>query len=122
MKVNDIVIIDYGLGNLKSIYNTLRRLGISSSITSEVDKIYQAKKLILPGVGHFENGMKNLRKLNLIEILHEKVIEQKTPILGICLGMQLFTKWSEEWNIEVLGWIDAKTILFKFTNLVIQKN
>ena len=69
--------------------------------------------MILPGVGHFANGMKKLRELELIDVLDEKVLSQKTPILGICLGMQLFCKFSEEGNIEGLKWFDADTVRFK---------
>lgn len=107
-----ITIIDYGLGNLGSIKNMLKKIGAESEITSDIGKIRTAKKLILPGVGAFDNGMQNLEDLGLVEILNQKVKVEKTPILGICLGMQLFTNKSEEGNKSGLGWINAETIKF----------
>ncbi len=109
-----ITIIDYGIGNAGSIKNMLKRAGHSSIITSQVSEIKNAEKLILPGVGSFDNGIKHLTDLNLIEALNEKVLNEKTPVMGICLGMQLITKNSEEGKLKGLGWIDAKTIKFKF--------
>lgn len=107
-----IVIIDYGLGNVHSVAKAFRRVGTEVVISREISVIEQAKKLILPGVGHFSRGMKNLKDLNLIEVLNKEVIINKTPILGICLGMQLMTKESEEGNCAGLSWIDAKTSKF----------
>ena len=107
-----ITIIDYGLGNLGSIKNMLKKVGAESEITSDLDKIANATKLILPGVGSFDNGMKNLDDLGLLELLNTKVIVQKTPILGICLGMQLFTNGSEEGTLKGLSWVDADTTKF----------
>jgi glutamine amidotransferase len=109
-----IVIIDYGLGNLNSILNKFERMGFNAIISSDIEDIEKAEKLILPGVGSFNAGMENLRKQNLISILNKKVISDKIPILGICLGMQLFTKKSEEGNVNGLGWIDAETKRFEF--------
>jgi glutamine amidotransferase len=109
-----IVIIDYGMGNLRSILNKLQRIDAEAIISSKVEDIVKAEKLILPGVGSFAAGMENLDKYNLIPILTKKVIEEKVPILGICLGMQLLTKRSEEGNAEGLGWIDAETKQFEF--------
>jgi len=109
-----IVIVNYGIGNLNSILNMLKNIGTKAAISSNISDIEKAKKLILPGVGAFDNGMKNLQDLGFISILNEKVIKNKTPILGICLGMQLFTKKSEEGKRRGLGWIDADTIRFRF--------
>lgn len=108
-----IVVIDYGMGNLRSILKAYERLGIEAKYSSRIEDIMQAKKLVLPGVGHFAGGMSQLRKMGFIEVLHKKVVAEKTPILGICLGMQLFTARSEEGDVEGLGWIDAQTIKFK---------
>jgi glutamine amidotransferase len=110
-----IVIIDYGLGNLGSIKNMLRKIGFDSEITSDHARIQSAAKLILPGVGAFDQGMKNLEERGLIPLLNKKVLEEKTPILGICLGMQLFTNKSEEGIRKGLSWIDAETIKFDST-------
>jgi len=109
-----IVIIDYGLGNLGSIKNMLKKVGSDSVITSDPEQIAAATKLILPGVGAFDNGMSNLKELGLIELLNKKVLEEKTPILGVCLGMQLFTSRSEEGTLPGLGWIDAEALKFRF--------
>lgn len=109
-----ITIIDYGLGNLGSIKNMLKKIGVASEITRDFNSIANAKKIILPGVGAFDNGMQNLKDFSLIDLLNKKVKEEKTPILGICLGMQLMTKSSEEGSLPGFGWIDAETIKFKF--------
>lgn len=107
-----VTIVDYGLGNLASIQNMIKKIGGNSVISSSVDEINDAKKLILPGVGHFEKGMENLNKSGLIPTLDHLVLEKKTPILGICLGMQLMTSKSEEGKVEGLNWIEADTIKF----------
>jgi len=109
-----IVIIDYGMGNIASIQNMYKYLGIDDVILSkDPNEIKKADKLILPGVGAFDNGMHNLKKSDLIALLNQKVLEEKTPVLGICLGMQLLTKGSEEGVEPGLGWIDGKTIKFQ---------
>ncbi|MCZ2141424.1 MAG: imidazole glycerol phosphate synthase subunit HisH [Bacteroidia bacterium] len=107
-----LTIIDYGVGNLTSIKNMLKRIGVQSIITNSRDAIEEAEKLILPGVGHFNYGMEQLHKTNFVDLLNKKVVEQKTPLLGICLGVQLLTKGSEEGNAQGLGWIDGYTIAF----------
>ncbi len=107
-----ITIIDYGLGNLGSIQNMLRKIGVASELTSKKEAIEAAKKLILPGVGAFDNGIGNLEKLGLIKLLDRQIREQGVPILGICLGAQLMTRRSEEGKLPGLGWIEADTIRF----------
>lgn len=109
-----IVIIDYGLGNLGSIVNMLKKIGAPVTLSSDASVIEKADKLILPGVGAFDHGMRNLTALRLVPVLHRKVIEEKTPILGLCLGMQLFTRSSEEGRLPGLGWLDAATVRFRF--------
>jgi len=111
-----IVIVNYGLGNLGSIKNMLKKIGFNSLITSDLKKIEEANKLILPGVGAFDNGIENLRKFKLIPVLNKVVLEKKIPILGICLGMQLMTEKSEEGKLPGLGWIKAETNKFNFPN------
>jgi len=111
-----ITIVNYGLGNLGSIFNMLRRIGIKSYITSDPEEIKKAEKIILPGVGHFDKGMQELMKSELKEILDYKALTEKIPILGICLGMQLMTKSSEEGDLQGLGWINAVTKKFAFEN------
>ena len=107
-----ITIIDYGMGNLRSVQKAFSRLNIDSEITNDVERIGNATKLILPGVGHFSNGMKKLIELGIKDILQKKVMIERIPILGICLGMQLFGNFSEEGNVEGLGWIDADIVKF----------
>lgn len=109
-----ITIIDYGMGNVGSIQNMIKKIGGEARITSDLEEIKLAEKLILPGVGAFDNGMINLKEKGLIELLNQKVLVEKTPILGICLGMQLMTKSSEEGKLSGLSWIDAETIKFSF--------
>lgn len=111
-----IVIINYGMGNLGSIQNMLKYIGIESIISSNVTDIENADKLVLSGVGAFDSGMRNISDLGFISVLNNKVLNDKTPILGICLGMQLFAKSSEEGKLSGLGWIDADTIKFNFDN------
>ena len=108
-----IAIIDYGLGNLSSVLNMHKRLGIEAIITSDQNEIKAASKLILPGVGHFKKGMDNLNQSGLKPLLDELVLRDRKPLLGICLGAQLLTKHSEEGNVDGLGWVDAITIKFK---------
>ncbi len=109
-----LTIIDYGMGNLGSILNMLKRLGFNAEISSQVEVIRNAEKLILPGVGAFDKAMTNLEKCGFIPILNERVVEERIPLLGICLGMQLLTKRSEEGQLNGLGWIDAITVRFDF--------
>jgi len=108
-----IVIVDYGMGNLRSILNKFERMDVEAKISADPGDIERADKLILPGVGAFDAAMQNLRQRNLIPVLEKKVLQEKTPILGICLGMQLFSRHSEEGNVDGLGWIDARTIRFQ---------
>ena len=110
------IIIDYGAGNIGSIQNMIRKMGGDCIISNCPNEISNAKKLILPGVGSFDHGMNNLRKSNLINVLKKKVLQQNTPILGICLGMQLMTLGSEEGDELGLGFINAKVKKFKTQN------
>ena len=112
-----ITIIDYGVGNLGSIRNMLKKVGVASQITNEIEVIAKADKLILPGVGSFDYGMSKLNELNLVDILWKKAMIDKIPVLGICLGVQLMTRGSKEGVLPGLGWFDAETIPFDFSNL-----
>lgn len=111
-----IVIIDYGMGNLRSIDKAFERLNIKTMISSKKGDIDKADKLILPGVGHYVTGMRNLHDLDIIDLLLKKIAINKIPILGICLGLQLFTRFSEEGNINGLGLINARTSRFDFSD------
>ena len=113
-----IIIVDYGMGNLRSVLNKFKRLNIPAEISSDPKVIESAGKLILPGVGHFSNGVKKLKEYSLWDILNQKVIEDKVPILGICLGMQLFAKHSEEGDVEGLGWLNAEVKRFEIIDKI----
>jgi glutamine amidotransferase len=112
-----ITIVDYGLGNLASIQNMCRRLGIESRITADKGVIAASDRLVLPGVGHFRKGMENLRNSGLDLILDDLVRVRERPILGICLGAQLMTAHSEEGDVDGLGWVDAVTVGFDTSRL-----
>lgn len=112
-----IGILDYGIGNLGSIKNMLRKIGSQSVITSDPQEIRAVDKLILPGVGAFDTGMEQLAKSGLVDLLHERALEDKIPVLGICLGAQLMTKGSEEGSVPGLGWFDAETVKFDFDDI-----
>ena len=110
-----IAIVDYGLGNLGSIQNMLKKVGFNNSIiTNKASEIENADKIILPGVGAFDAGMEKINQSGLLQSLNKAVLEDKKPTLGICLGMQLLTKGSEEGVLPGLGWIDAYTHRFQF--------
>ncbi len=111
-----IVIIDYGAGNIGSIINMLKKLGTEVSASNDAEVINKADKLLLPGVGSFDSGISKLQQSGVIEVLNKKVLADKTPILGICLGVQLMTKGSEEGVLPGLGWFDATTVKFKLTD------
>jgi glutamine amidotransferase len=116
-----VTIIDYGVGNIGSIANMLKKVGSESVITSDPLQIKESKKIVLCGIGAFDDGMAKLERMGIIEVLKEKVMGERTPILGVCLGMQLFTKGSEEGTKEGLGFIDAHTRRFDFSDLVTEK-
>ncbi len=107
-----IAIVDYGLGNLRSIWNMMRRIGADAVVTSDPVHIQSADKLILPGVGAWDAGVRGLDASGLREVLDRKVLEEQTPVLGICLGMQLLCRRSEEGTLPGLGWIDADVVRF----------
>ncbi len=107
-----LTIIDYKAGNVRSIKNMLKKIGTKSIISDKIEDIESADKLILPGVGSFDYGMQQLENSGLLPVLNKKVIEERIPILGICLGVQLFTKTSTEGKKGGLAWIDAETVSF----------
>jgi glutamine amidotransferase len=108
-----ILIIDYGMGNLSSVQRKFSKVGIETTITNDVTQIRKADKLILPGVGHFKKAVENLKSLGLWDPLNESVLIKKIPVMGICLGMQLMAKRSEEGDTDGLGWFNADIVRFK---------
>jgi glutamine amidotransferase len=113
-KNQKIVIIDYGMGNIGSIENMLRYLGVKAIVSSDIDVILNADKIILPGVGNFDRAMKNIADLGLIDVLKEMALVKKKPFLGICLGMQIMCESSEEGVLPGLSFIQAKVKKFDF--------
>lgn len=111
-----IVVVDYNMGNVASVLNMLKKIGLEAKISSDSIEIREADKIILPGVGSFDEGIKNLKQMNLYNCLLEIFREGKLPVLGICLGMQLLTKCSEEGDFSGLGFFDAETVRFAFPN------
>ncbi len=111
-----LVIVDYGMGNLNSVRKILDKMKVRTVVSSKPEDIEDSDKLILPGVGHFGKAMSNLKQLNLLDTLHEAVLVRKKPILGICLGMQLLAKKSEEGDAEGLGWFDAEVVKFRVSD------
>ena len=104
-----ITIVDYGLGNVGSIRNMCKKIGVSVRTGKTRDELEQASGIILPGVGSFDEGMRRLQSLDLRDVLDDHACRRQTPILGICLGMQLLGRSSEEGSSAGLGWIDAET-------------
>ena len=109
-----IVVVDYGVGNLGSIVNMFKKVGEKVVASSEPEVLRNAEKLILPGVGAFDAAMRKFHETGLVPVVGELVLEKKIPVLGLCVGLQLMTKGSEEGKLEGLGWFDAETIRFKF--------
>jgi glutamine amidotransferase len=107
-----ITIVDYGVGNLGSIQNMLRKLGVDSTVASDISAVERATKLILPGVGSFDAGMSALDASGLRLALNLAVLERKVPVAGICLGMQLMTEGSEEGRLPGLGWVPGRATRF----------
>lgn len=112
---NKIVIIDYNMGNLRSVQKAFEKVGCDAIISNDHEIIKSASKIVLPGVGSFKDGMKHLEELGLIDILNEEIIENKKQFLGVCLGMQLIAKKSyENGETNGLGWVDAEVVKFDF--------
>ncbi|MBS1596771.1 MAG: imidazole glycerol phosphate synthase subunit HisH [Bacteroidetes bacterium] len=107
-----LAIVDYGVGNLASVKNMLKKIGIDAMIVADEMMLLQAEKLILPGIGAFDTCAQKLQKSGLIHAINKKVNEEKKPVLGICVGMQLFTEGSDEGVLPGLGWIKGRVVKF----------
>ena len=110
----NVVIVDCGTGNLNSVKRALDQMGVKAVVSALAADIARADKVILPGVGHFGRAMTELERLGLRQALDETVLSKRKPILGICLGMELMAKSSEEGGAAGLGWLDAEAVKFKF--------
>lgn len=108
-----VTIIDYGMGNIGSLVNMFRRIGVASEITSDRRSIERARKILLPGVGAFGAAIDRIDRLGLREVLRAKALDEQVPFMGICLGMQLLTRSSEESpGAKGLDLIPAETVRF----------
>ena len=111
-----IAIVNYGLGNIKAFANVYKRLNIEYCLASEPEDFDGASKIILPGVGSFDYAMRLLNDSGLRETLESKVLQSKVPVLGICVGMQMLAKSSDEGCLAGLGWIDGVVRKFSFSD------
>ena len=107
-----ITIVDYGMGNLGSVLNMFKKVGAAARISSDLNEISKAEKILLPGVGAFDAAMQRITDAGMKDILTNKAMVEKIPVLGICLGMQLLTQGSEEGILDGLGWIKGKAYHF----------
>ena len=112
-----ITIIDYGVGNIFAFQNVYKRLDIPTRIAHTLEDLKDVERLILPGVGHFDYAMSQLNNSGMRARLDELVIIEKKPVIGICVGMQMMAKHSDEGSLEGLGWIDADVKKFDETKI-----
>ena len=112
-----IAIIDYGLGNVLAFVNVYRRLNIPVSVAKTAGDLTGASKLILPGVGAFDHAMQQLNQSGMRQAIEQLVLQQDVPVLGICVGMQILAKSSDEGKLPGLGWIDGTVRKFDVSNL-----
>jgi len=117
-----IKVLDYGMGNTSSIVNMIHKAGGDVELCSRAVDLDNAMAIILPGVGSFDNGMTKLGRLGLIGMLRRKVLEDKVPFLGVCLGMQLLFEKSEEGQKPGLGWLRGNVTRFSFSGLHLEKS
>ncbi len=108
-----IAIINYGIGNLASIQNMFKKAGVEASITADKAEIESAAKIILPGIGHFDHCMKEFNASGLRPLIERKVLEEKAPVLGVCVGCQMLMETSEEGSEKGLGWIEGQVVRFR---------
>jgi len=111
-----VVIVDYGVGNHHSVKKAVSRITEYCVVTSNVEDIKTADKIILPGVGHFATAMAEIKRLGLVDPLNEAVLERQKPVLGICLGMELMARHGEEGDAAGFGWLDAVSVRFRHSD------
>jgi len=107
-----LMIVDIGVGNLGYIVNMFKKVGVKAVASDNPEDFLSAEKIVLPGVGAFDEGMRRLEEGGFIGPLNQKVLDEKTPVIGICLGSQLLGKSSEEGVRPGLGWIDMEVVRF----------
>ncbi len=112
----ELSIVDYGMGNIGSIANMFLKVGVKTKLAREPSDIQEATAIVLPGVGAFDHGMQRLAETGLGDALQQRVLQDRIPVLGICLGMQLMTQGSEEGSLPGLGWIEGVCRKFRFEN------
>lgn len=112
-----ITIVDYGSGNIEAFKNIYKKLNIGCEVATTPEEILTAKKLVLPGVGAFDETMRILRDSGMVDALNKQVLENKVPVIGICVGMQILSKKSDEGELDGLGWIDAEVKKFDVSKL-----
>jgi glutamine amidotransferase len=111
-----IALVDYGLGNIQAFANIYNRLNIPVTIASDTQTLSRAERIILPGVGSFDWAMTRLHQSGMRDCLDDLVMAQKKPVLGICVGMQMMARRSDEGELPGLGWIDAEVKKFDMSN------
>ena len=109
-----IAVLDYGMGNLDSVIRAFDKAGAAVKVTADPDDISAATGIVLPGVGAYAEAMRNLRERGLIDVLNRRVLGDRVPVLGICLGFQLMTAHGEEGDADGLGWLGGTTRRFRF--------
>jgi glutamine amidotransferase len=108
-----LAIVDYGMGNIGSLVNMFKRIGVATTVTAAPGEIARASKLLLPGVGAFDAAMTRIEQGGLLDVLQQKAMVERVPVLGVCLGMQLLTRGSEEGSRPGLGWIPGLARRFR---------
>ena len=105
-----VSVVDVGVGNIRSIWNSLQRLGAALVLAASPAEVGAAERLVLPGVGHYGSAMARLKSLGFGDALDEAVLARRVPVLGICLGLQLMAAGSDEGEAPGLGWLDARVV------------
>jgi glutamine amidotransferase len=113
-----LLILDYNAGNLRSVVKKVERIGASCLVSGNPAEVLKADKIIMPGVGHFGNAVAYLKETGLYDALNEAVSVRKTPILGICLGMQLMAEYSDEGQSEGFAWVKGRITKFQVSDPV----